>query len=66
MWDYLDGRLSREAANTVRAHIAACPPCRDYQAFQERIREAEAALRPRRAAPPDLAARIREAIRKER
>lgn len=64
MWDYLDGRMSAESAAAVQAHIAVCPLCRDYESFQARIREAEASLRSRAAAPARLRARILDALTK--
>lgn len=45
LWDYLDGQLTDDASTTLRAHIAMCPQCYEYQLFQERYFEALASLR---------------------
>ncbi len=45
IWDYLDDQLTADASTTLRAHIATCPRCYEYQLFQERYFEALSSLR---------------------
>lgn len=58
VWDDLDDQLPPADAASLRAHVAACGPCRDYHRFQVRFLETLATLRPRVAAPGHLRTRV--------
>jgi anti-sigma factor (TIGR02949 family) len=62
VWDYLDDQLTPDETSALRAHIAECPQCYDYQLFQESFLEALATLRARRGAPWQLRARVLESL----
>ncbi len=62
---YLDGALSREAGAALAEHVGACPVCRhQLEATRALVRGLSLMTRP--AAPPDLAASIRDALVIER
>lgn len=58
VWDDLDDQLPPADAASLRAHVAACGPCRDYHRFQVRFLETLATLRPRGAVPGHVRARV--------
>jgi anti-sigma factor (TIGR02949 family) len=64
---YLDGELSEEDAELVRRHFELCTPCTPalhyLRAFKEAMKRA-GAQQP--TAPPELADRIRDLLRKDR
>ena len=62
---YLDGALSREAGAALAEHLGACPVCR-HQLEETRAIVRGLSLMARPAAPPDLAASIRNALVIER
>ena len=65
LWDLLDDQLPAERTAALRAHIASCPQCREFEHHQERFLEALAALRARTAAPPPLRDRVLRSLRAE-
>ena len=62
---YLDGALSHEAGAALAEHLGACPVCR-HQLEETRALVRGLSLMARPAAPPDLAASIRNALVIER
>ena len=62
---YLDGGLTREASAALAEHLGACPVCR-HQLEETRALVRGLSLMARPAAPPDLAASIRDALVIER
>lgn len=58
LWDYLDDQLTPDATTSLRAHIAVCPACYAYQAFQRSFLEALAGLRRPQRAPWRVKARV--------
>jgi anti-sigma factor (TIGR02949 family) len=64
VWDYLDGRLTAEAAESLRAHMDKCPPCHDYQLFQESYFAAMERLKARQSAPWHVRAKVLAALSK--
>jgi anti-sigma factor (TIGR02949 family) len=58
VWDYLDGQLTPEAAEALRAHVAKCPPCLKYQLFQQSYFAAMERLRVHRSAPWHVRAKV--------
>ena len=62
VWDYLDDRLTPDATASLRAHIAECRECLDYQLFQQRFLEALGAIRVERCAPWHVKARVLDVL----
>ena len=60
---YVDGVLPDEARADVEAHLAACPACRDQEAFERGLRERMRAL-PAPELPAALEGRVRREIRR--
>jgi anti-sigma factor (TIGR02949 family) len=58
VWDYLDAQLTPDATDALRAHIAVCPPCLQYQEFQEEYMRAMRASRAKKGASWFLKARV--------
>jgi len=58
LWDYLDDQLTAEATTNLRAHIAVCPECYAFQAFQRDFLDALAGLRRPQRAPWRVKARV--------
>lgn len=58
VWDYLDDRLTSQSTASLRAHIAECPDCLDYQLFQQGFLEALGTLRVERRVPWHVKARV--------
>ena len=63
LWDYLDGELSPERMEAVRAHLAVCARCYPHYDFERTFLEAVAATRNGRAAPGALRERVLSALR---
>lgn len=62
---YLDGELTRAECAAVEAHLDACPLCRQgFEETRELVRGLALVERP--AAPPELAAAVRNALAGER
>jgi anti-sigma factor (TIGR02949 family) len=64
VWDYLDGRLTEDAAERLRTHLEKCPPCREYQLFQQSYLAAMARLKARQSAPWHVRAKVLAALAK--
>lgn len=65
VWDYLDGQLTDETTDRLRAHIAECHQCFEYKTFQENFLDAVHALNERPTASPELRTRVVETLRQE-
>ncbi len=71
---YLDAEFDDRERAEAEAHLAGCPRCRatvEHQgrlraAIREKLREAMAAPSPAGSAPPDLRARLRRSLARER
>jgi anti-sigma factor RsiW len=60
---YVDGVLPAESRAEVEAHLAACPACREQEAFERGLRERMRAL-PALELPTALEARVRRELRR--
>ena len=63
LWDYLDEQITPSSADRLRAHIAVCPQCRSYEAYQECFLQAVAKLRQEFGAPESLRERLAERLK---
>jgi anti-sigma factor RsiW len=60
---YVDGALAPEARAEVEAHLAACPACREQEAFERGLREKMRSL-PAPPFPPGLEERVARRLRR--
>jgi len=51
LWDYLDEQITPAGAERLRAHIASCKQCQQYEDYQECFLRAVAGLRQELGAP---------------
>ena len=58
LWEYLDRTLPEAEARDVRRHLAACACCRPHVAFERRLLDEIAAVRPE----PEQLAALRDRI----
>ena len=58
LWDYLDEEITPAGAERLKAHIASCAQCRDYEGYQSCFLEALAKLRAEFVAPTELRERL--------
>ena len=65
LWEYLDDELSPASAERLRAHIAGCAKCREYEAYQSCFLEAAARLKEQFAAPDTLRQKLASKLRGE-
>jgi anti-sigma factor (TIGR02949 family) len=63
LWDYLDDQITPEGAERLRAHIASCPKCHEYEVYQSCFLEAVKRLRARLGAPGQLRERLAEELK---
>jgi anti-sigma factor (TIGR02949 family) len=63
LWDYLDDQLSGPGAERLRAHIAACEQCREYEVYQGCFLEAIAKVRIDFGAPDSLRDKLAEQLK---
>jgi len=63
LWDYLDEQITPSSAERLRAHIASCATCREYEEYQECFLRAVAGLRQELGAPQSLRERLAERLR---
>ena len=54
LWDYLDDEMTPGGAERLRAHIAACAQCREYEGYQTCFLDALSRLRTELGAPTEL------------
>jgi anti-sigma factor (TIGR02949 family) len=63
LWDYLDEEVTTTSAERLRAHIAACPQCKEYSVYQSCFLEAVSRLRAELSAPGSLRARLAQRLK---
>ncbi|MEO8623769.1 MAG: zf-HC2 domain-containing protein [bacterium] len=63
LWDYLDDELTPRGAERLRAHIASCAQCREYEGYQECFLDTLAKLREQIGAPDGLRTKLAEKLK---
>jgi anti-sigma factor (TIGR02949 family) len=63
LWDYLDDQLTSAGAERLRAHIASCATCRDYELYQGCFLQAVAMIRVNLGAPEALREKLAEQLK---
>ena len=63
LWEYLDDEMSPGGAERLRAHIATCAQCREYEGYQACFLDALAKLRTHFAAPDDLRTKLSQKLK---
>jgi len=63
LWEYLDEEMTPHGAERLKAHIATCPQCREYEGYQACFLEALAKLRTQLEAPDQLRAQLAEKLK---
>jgi anti-sigma factor (TIGR02949 family) len=63
LWDYLDGELSAERMEAMRAHLAVCARCYPHYDFERAFLDAVAVTRRAHAAPGVLRERVMSALK---
>ena len=64
--DWLRNEMTPEAAAELEAHLALCAPCRTQAGFEERFRALLERCTGEDGCPPEIRARLIEALRRER
>jgi len=64
LWDYLDGELTDERMNEVRAHLKACRGCFPHFDFERAFLDALAKSKEEQAAPDELRRKVVAKLRK--
>lgn len=54
LWDYLDEQVTPTSAERLKAHIATCAKCREYEEYQECFLRAMSGLKQELCAPRSL------------
>jgi anti-sigma factor (TIGR02949 family) len=65
LWDYLDDQMTPAGAERLRAHIATCTTCREYEVFQECFLEAVSRIRADLGAPESLREKLAERLKEQ-
>jgi hypothetical protein len=65
LWDYLDGELSPERMDAIRAHLVVCQRCYPHAEFGTAFLSAVAAARREHTNPERLRDRVTAALRTE-
>jgi anti-sigma factor (TIGR02949 family) len=63
LWDYLDDQMTPTGAERLRAHIASCEQCREYEVYQGCFLEAVAKIHIDLGAPESLRERLAEQLK---
>jgi anti-sigma factor (TIGR02949 family) len=63
LWDYLDDQITPQGAERLRAHIAACPKCQEYEVYQSCFLDAVKKLRTELGAPDALREKLAEGLK---
>ena len=63
LWDFLDEQITPAGAERLRAHIASCKTCQQYEDYQECFLRAVAGLRQELGAPDSLRERLAERLK---
>ena len=65
LWDYLDGELTPDREEAVRAHLAMCSRCQPQQDFEQSFLRALSVSRREHSRPDLIKARVLAALRAE-
>ena len=65
LWDYLDEEMTPTSHERLRAHIAGCPQCREYQGYQSCFLDTLARLRTQIDAPTELRQRLADKLKRQ-
>lgn len=65
LWDYLDGELTPDREEAVRAHLSMCGRCHPQQDFEQSFLRALSASRREHSRPDDIKSRVLAALRAE-
>ncbi len=65
LWDYLDGELTAERMEAIRAHLAVCQRCYPQYHVERSFLQAIAAARREHPRPDEVKRRVLEALRSE-
>jgi anti-sigma factor (TIGR02949 family) len=65
LWDYLDGELTPNREEAVRAHLAMCGRCQPQRDFEQSFLRALSASRQEHSRPDTIKARVLAALRAE-
>jgi anti-sigma factor (TIGR02949 family) len=63
LWDYLDEQITPASAERLKAHIASCAQCRQYEEYQECFLRAMAGLKQELTAPRSLRERLADRLK---
>jgi anti-sigma factor (TIGR02949 family) len=63
LWDYLDDEMTLGGAERLRAHIASCAQCREYEGYQTCFLDTLAKLRAEIGAPTELRQRLADKLK---
>jgi anti-sigma factor (TIGR02949 family) len=63
LWDYLDGELTPERSETIRAHVSMCARCNPHIEFERRFLQALERAQRDFANPAALRDRVLAALR---
>jgi anti-sigma factor (TIGR02949 family) len=63
LWDYLDDQIAPGGADRLRAHIASCAQCQEYEVYQECFLQAVSKLKVELGAPESLRERLAEGLK---
>jgi anti-sigma factor (TIGR02949 family) len=63
LWDYLDDQITPGGAERLRAHIAACAQCQEYEVYQECFLQAVSKLKVDLGAPESLRERLAQGLK---
>ena len=65
LWDYLDAEMTPGGAERLRAHIASCAQCREYESYQSCFFDTVAKLKASLDAPSELRDKLAQKLRGE-
>lgn len=65
LWEYLDDEMTPHGAERLRAHIAGCAQCREYEGYQECFLDTLASLRAQIDAPDGLRAGLAQKLKSQ-
>jgi anti-sigma factor (TIGR02949 family) len=65
LWDYLDQQITPSGAERLRAHIASCATCQQYEVYQECFLQTVSRLRLELGAPESLRERLAEGLKNQ-
>ena len=62
LWDYLDGELTDDRMEAIRAHLSMCKRCTPQAEFEQTFLRAVAQARQEHSNPAGIARRVRAAL----